>query len=99
MVEDDDLRDNHLGGSERVVLGVRSNVFSYYILDGKILEDSTKVVTWYGGLKLLVMHHDGLDLSGCVHGYDNDSHTGLRGTVLKQADGHYTCTIYLVDEL
>ena len=45
------------------------------------------------------MHLEGLDLSGCVHGYDSDDHTGLRGTVLGTADGHYTCTIYLVDEL
>ena len=45
------------------------------------------------------MHLEGLDLSGCVHGYDSDDHTGLRGTVLGKANGHYTCTTYLADEL
>ena len=46
MVEDDDLGDNHLGGSKRVVLGVGSDVSSYDILDRKVIEVGTKVVTW-----------------------------------------------------
>ena len=45
------------------------------------------------------MHLEGLDLSGCVHGNDSDNYTGLRYAVLGMADGHYTYTIYLVDEL
>ena len=45
------------------------------------------------------MHLDGLDLSGGVHGYESDNHTGLRGIVLDTAEGLCANTAFLVDVL
>jgi len=99
MVEDDDLGDEHLGVSAGVVLGVGSDVASLDILDGQVLNVETNVITWVGCLDLLVMHLDGLDLSGGVHGSESDDHTSLEGTGLDTADGHCADTANLVDVL
>ena len=72
---------------------------SFDILDGKIIEIETNVVIWYGGLDLNVIHLNGLDLSGGVHGYESDNHAGLRGTVLDTAEGLCANTAFLVDVL
>ena len=99
MVEDDDLSDEHLGIRARVVLGVRSDVTSLDILDGQVLDVETNVVTGKGSLDLLVMHLDGLDLSGDVHGSEGDDHTGLDLTSLDTTDGDCSNTANLVDIL
>ena len=74
-------------------------MFSLNILDGKILEVETNVVTWYGGLDLDVMHLDGLDFSGRVHWYNSDYHSRFRSTVLDTYEGNCANTTYLVDVL
>ena len=99
MVEDDDLSDEHIGIRARVVLGVRSDVTSLDILDGQVLDVETNVVTGKGSLDLLVMHLDGLDLSGDVHGGEGDDHTGLELTSLDTTDGYCSNTANLVDIL
>ena len=99
MVEDDDLGDEHLGVSAWVVLGVGSDVASLDILDGEILDVEADVVTWESLLDLLVMHLDGLDLGGGVHGAEGDDHTGTEGTSLDTTDGYCSDTANLVDVL
>jgi len=99
MVEDDDLSDEHIGIRARVVLGVRSDVTSLDILDGQVLDVETNVVTGKGSLDLLVMHLDGLDLSGDVHGGEGDDHTSLDLTSLDTTDGYCSNTANLVDIL
>ena len=99
MVEDDNLGDEHLGVSAWVVLGVGSDVASLDILDGEILDVEADVVTWESLLDLLVMHLDGLDLGGGVHGAEGDDHTGLDEASLDTADGHCSNTANLVDVL
>ena len=99
VVEDDNLSDEHLGVGGGVVLGVGSDVTSLDILDGQVLDVEADVVTWGGLLDLLVMHLDGLDLSGHVHGSEGDDHTGLDDTGLDTADGHCANTANLVDIL
>ena len=99
MVEDDDLSNEHLGIRAWVVLGVRSDIASLDILDGQVLDVEANVVTWEGLLDLLVMHLDGLDLSGDVHGAEGDDHTGAESTGLNTADGHCANTANLVDIL
>ena len=99
MVEDDNLSDEHLGVSAWVVLGVGSDVTSLDILDGEVLHVEADVITWEGSLDLLVMHLDGLDLSGGVHGSEGDDHTGLEGTGLDTTDGDCSNTANLVDIL
>ena len=99
MVEDNNLSDEHLGVGAGVVLGVGSDVASLDILDGQVLDVEANVVTGVGSLDLLVMHLDGFDLSGGVHGSESDDHTGLEGTGLDATDGHCSDTANLVDVL
>merc|ERR1739844_12036 len=96
MVEDDDLGDEHVSVSAWVILRVGSDVASLDILDGEILDVEADVVTWEGLLDLLVMHLDGLDLSGGVHGAKGDDHASLDGTGLDTTDGHCSNTANLV---
>ena len=99
MVEHDDLGDEHLGISARVVLGVRSDITSLDVLDGEVLDVEADVITGVGSLDLLVMHLDGLDLGGDVHGAEGDDHTGTEGTSLDTTDGYCSNTANLVDVL
>jgi len=99
MVEDDNLSDEHLGVSARVVLGVGGDVTSLDVLDGEVLDVEANVITGVGGVDHLVMHLDGLDLSGGVHGSESDDHTGLDGAGLDTTDGHCADTANLVDIL
>jgi len=99
MVEDDDLSDEHLGVGGGVILGVRSDITSLDILDGQVLDVEADVITGGGSLDLLVMHLDGLDLSGDVHGGEGDDHTSLELTSLDTTDGYCSNTANLVDIL
>merc|ERR1719337_12970 len=99
MVEHDDLGDEHLGVCARVVLGVGGDIASLDVLNGEVLNVETNVITGEGGLDLLVMHLDGLDLSGDVHGAEGDDHTGTEGTSLDTTDGYCSDTTNLVDIL
>merc|ERR1719223_1795363 len=69
------------------------------VLDGDILNIESDVVTRDGLLQLLVMHLDGLDLSGDHGGSEGDDHTGLQDTGLNTTDGHCANTTNLVDIL
>jgi len=99
VVKDDDLRvegNRLLGG---VVLGVGGDVTPPDVLDGDVLDVETDVVAWDTLGEGLVVHLDGLDLSGDVGGGKGDDHTGLDDTGLDSADGHCSDTADLVDVL
>ena len=99
VVKDDNLGSEVLGTSGGVVLGVTSNVTTTDVLDGDVLDVESDVVTRDGLLHLLVMHLDGLDLSGDHGGSEGDDHTGLQDTGLDTTDGHCANTTNLVDIL
>ena len=99
MVEHDDLSEEGFGILARVVLGVRSDVASLDFLDGEVLDVEADVVTWGSLFDHLVMHLDGFDLSGGVHGAKSDDHAWLEETSLDTTDGHCADTANLVDIL
>ena len=64
-----------------------------------VLDVETDVVTGDTLLELLVVHLNGLDLSGDVGRRESDDHASLDDTSLDTADGHRTDTTDLVDIL
>lgn len=99
VVEDDDLGGEGSGAQRGVVLGVTGDVATTNLLNGDVLHVETNVVTGDTLGKLLVVHLDGLDLSGDVGRGEGDDHTGLDDTSLDTADGHSSNTTNLVDIL
>jgi len=99
MVEDDNLSDEGGGILGWVILGVGADITSLDILDGQVLDVETNVVTWGGLIDLLVMHLDGLDLSGGTNWSEGDEHTSLDDTGLDTTDWHSSDTANLVDIL
>lgn len=99
VVEDDDLGVERRGLLGGVVLGVTTNVSTTDILNGHVLDVESDVVSGETGLELLVMHLDGLDLSGNVGGGEGDDHTGLDGSGLDTTNWHCSNTTDLVDIL
>merc|ERR1719220_2779110 len=99
VVQDDDLgvEGNRLLGG--VVLGVGGDVAPPDVLDGDVLDVEADVVAWDTLGQGLVVHLDGLDLSGDVGGGKGDDHAGLDDTGLDSADGHCADTADLVDVL
>ena len=63
------------------------------------LDVEADVVTGETLLELLVVHLDGLHLSGDVRGSERDDHAGLDDTSLDTTDGHRANTTDLVDIL
>lgn len=99
VVEDDDLGVEGVATLGGVVLGVTGNVTTTDLLDGDVLDVEADVVTGKTLGELLVVHLDGLDLSGDTSGGEGDDHTTLDGTGLDTADGHRANTTDLVDIL
>ena len=99
VVEDDDLGLEGLGLLGGVVLGVGGDVSTTDVLDGNVLDVESDVVTGAGLWEGLVVHLDGLDLSGDVGGGEGDDHTGLDLTGLDTADGNCSDTTNFVDIL
>ena len=99
VVKNDNLSEEVLSILGRVVLGVGGDETSSEILDGEILNVETNVVTGLSLSEGLVMHFDGLALSGDVHGGEGEDHAGLEGTSLDSADGDSSETTDLVDVL
>ena len=99
MVKDDNLGNEHLVILGGVVLGVGSDVSALDILDGQVLDVETNIVSGLSLVDHLVMHLDGLDLGGHVHGAESDNHAGLKETGLDATDGDSANTTNLVDIL
>jgi hypothetical protein len=96
VVEDDDLGVKGLGTLWRVLLGVTGNVATTNLLHGDVLDVEADVVTWKTLDKLLVVHLDGLDLSGDTSRGEGDDHAGLDDTSLDTADRNCANTTNLV---
>jgi len=99
VVKHDDLGGEAFASGGGVVLGVTSNVTTTDVLDGDVLDVESDVVSGEGLLQLLVVHLDGLDLSGEHGGGKGDDHTGLQDTGLDTPHGHCANTSNLVDIL
>jgi len=99
MVHDDNLGLEGLSVLSGGVLGIGGDITSLDVLDGKVLDVETNVVSGDGLIDLLVMHLDGLDLSGGTERTEADGHTGLDDTSLDSADGDCSDTRDLVDIL
>lgn len=96
VVQDDDLGGEVVTAAGGVVLGVTGNVATADLLDGDVLDVEADVVTGQTLLELLVVHLNGLDLSGHVGGGEGDDHTGADNTSLDTADGNCADTGDLV---
>lgn len=99
VVQDDNLGVEGVATLGGVVLGVTGNVTTTDLLDGDVLDVEADVVTGKTLGELLVVHLDGLDLSGDTSGGEGDDHTTLDGAGLDTADGHRANTTDLVDIL
>jgi len=99
VVQDDNLGVEGVTTLGGVVLGVTGNVTTTDLLDGDVLDVEADVVTGKTLDKLLVVHLDGLDLSGDTSGGEGNNHTTLDGTGLDTTDGHRANTTDLVDIL
>jgi hypothetical protein len=99
VVQDNDLGVELLGLLGWVILGVGGNVATTDVLDGDVLHVETNVVTGAGLGEGLVVHLDGLDLSGDVGWGEGDDHTGLDLASLDTANGDCSDTTDLVDIL
>lgn len=99
VVQDDNLGVEGVATLGGVVLGVTGNVTTTDLLDGDVLDVEADVVTGKTLGELLVVHLNGLDLSGDTSGGEGDDHTTLDGTGLDTADGHRANTTDLVDIL
>ena len=99
MVEDDDLCDEVLALLGRVLLAVRADEPTADVLDGDVLHVEADVHTRRGLRECLVVHLDGLDLSGQVGRGKGDDITGAEDAGLDAADGHGADAADLVDVL
>merc|ERR1719481_1271294 len=91
------VQHNNLGGevgntAGGLVLGVGGNVSSLDVLDRDVLDVEANVVSGNGLGKRLVVHLDGLDLSGQLAGGEGDDHTGLDDTGFNSAHGYCSNT-------
>ena len=86
---DDDLGRERDGAKGGIVLGVGSDVTTLDVLHRHVLTVETDVVSRDSLLELLVVHLDGLDLSGKTTGAEEAKHTRLQDTGLHTA--HRDC--------
>ena len=99
VVQDDDLSSEVLNTDGGVVLGVRADETTADILNRQRLNVETDVISGVGLTDGLVVHLDGLNLSGDTSGGESDVHTGLEDTSLDTTNGDSTDTTNLVDVL
>merc|ERR1719322_2209324 len=98
------VQHDHLGGEVLdagggLVLGVGGNVASLDVLDGDVLDVEADVVSGHSLGQRLVVHLNGLDLSGQGGGGEGDDHTGLDDASLNSAHGNCANTSNFVDIL
>ena len=98
------VQHDHLGGEVRdtaggLVLGVGGDVTPLDVLDGDVLDVEANVVAGDSLGQGLVVHLDGLDLSGKVNGGEGDNHAGLDHSGLNTAHGHCANASNFVDIL
>lgn len=69
-----------------VVLAVAGHVATTNLLDGHVLDVEANVIAGEGLGQGLVVHLNGLDLSGQVGGSESDDHAGLQDAGLNAAN-------------
>ena len=99
MVEDDHLGGEVLHTSGGLVLAVGGHVASLDVLHGDVLDVETNVVSGHSLGERLVVHLNGLDLSGQHVGGEGDDHAGLDDASLHTTHGHCANTSDFVDIL
>merc|ERR1719495_2106487 len=99
VVQHDDLGGEvgHAGGG--LVLGVGGDVASLDVLDRHVLDVEANVVAGDSLGQRLVVHLDGLDLSGEVDRGEGDDHAGLDHSSLHTTNGHCANASNFVDIL
>ena len=75
VVKDNDLSGEVLGADGGLVLGVGGDVSTLDVLDGDVLDVEANVVSGDSLGERLVVHFNGLDLSGQLVGSKGDDHT------------------------
>ena len=98
------VQHDHLGREVRdtrggLVLGVGGHVASLDVLHGDVLDVKTNVVSGHSLRERLVVHLNGLDLSGQHVGGEGDDHAGLDDAGLHTTHGHCANTSNFVDVL
>merc|ERR1719325_19573 len=99
VVQHDDLGGEVGDASGRLVLGVGGYVASLDVLDRHVLDVEANVVAGDSLGQRLVVHLDGLDLSGEVDGGEGDDHARLDHSSLHTTDGHCANASNFVDIL
>ena len=99
MVQHDDLGGEVGNTGGRLVLRVGGDVASLDVLDRHVLDVEANVVAGDGLRQGLVVHLDGLDLSGEVDRGEGDNHAGLDHTSLHTTHGHCSNASNFVDIL
>merc|ERR1711977_51307 len=99
MVHNDNLSLEPFGISSWDVGSIGSNVTSLDILDRETLNIETNIVTGNSFSNLLVMHLDGLALSGSTVRSEADVHSWLDDTSFNSTDWDSSDTRDLVDIL
>merc|ERR1719220_1689418 len=99
MVEHDDLGSEVRDTGGRLVLGVGGDIATLDVLDGHVLDVEADVVARDGLGQGLVVHLNGLDLSGEGNGGEGDDHAGLDHSSLDTTHGHCANATNLVNIL
>merc|ERR1719204_3831 len=99
VVQHDDLGGEVGNASGGLVLGVGGDVASLDVLDRHVLDVEANVVSRDSLGQGLVVHLDGLDLSGEVDRGEGDNHAGLDHSSLHTTDGHCANASNFVDIL
>ena len=88
MVQHDDLGGEVRNTGGGLVLGVGGDVASLDVLDRHVLDVEANVVAGDSLGQRLVVHLDGLDLSGEVDRGEGDNHAGLDHSSLNTTNWH-----------
>ena len=88
MVQHDDLGSEIGDSSCGLVLRIGGDVSTLDVLHADVLDVETNVVTGNSLGKRLVVHLNGLDLSGELDRGESNNHTGLDDTGLHTSHGH-----------
>merc|ERR1719260_354521 len=99
VVQDDNLSSEVLYSSGGLILGIRGNISSLDVLHRHVLDVETNIVSGSGLGERLVVHLNGLNLSGQHVGGESDDHAGLDDTSLDTAHWHCSNTSNFVDIL
>merc|ERR1719233_1512620 len=99
VVQDDNLSSEVLYSSGGLILGIRGNISSLDVLHRHVLDVETNIVSGSGLGERLMVHLNGLNLSGQHVGGESDDHAGLDNTSLDTAHWHCSNTSNFVNIL